>query len=78
VISGAGEFWRDCPYVALTEPDFPCRDQRILFRRRKDWIRRCGRGASECSHARCMDALGIERVQEALRRLMPKGQAAVA
>lgn len=71
VISGAGEFWRDCPYVALTEPDFPCRDQKVLFRRRKDWIRRCGRSTSECSHARCMDALDFERAQEALQRLTP-------
>jgi len=75
VISGAGEFWRQCPFVALTERDFPCRDQTVLFRRHKDWIRRCGRSTRECGHARCMDALGFERVHDALQGLMANGKA---
>lgn len=61
-IVGAGRFWRDARYAALTEPDFPCRDQRILFRREIDWVRRCERRPPACTQARCMDALTTERV----------------
>jgi hypothetical protein len=65
VIVGAGAFWRNARYLALTEPDFPCRDQRILFRREIDWVRRCERRPPACERARCMDTLTVERVMSA-------------
>ncbi|MEP6702478.1 MAG: glycosyltransferase family 9 protein, partial [Betaproteobacteria bacterium] len=40
---GAGDFWRDAPYRALTLDDFPCRDQPLMFNRKIEWVRRCER-----------------------------------
>lgn len=69
VIHGAGEFWADAPFTAVTIPDFPCRNQRTLYRREIDWVRRCGRGfeagalpggqsdASACGRALCMNSI---------------------
>lgn len=60
LICGAGAFWRDAPYRAVTVADFPCRDQHILFRRAIPWVRRCGRGPRECATPACMAALTAE------------------
>lgn len=68
-ISGAGAFWREAPYRALTVDPFPCRDQQVLFRREIDWVRRCGRTLGECPHPRCMDALELEAAISAVRSL---------
>ncbi|XZG70628.1 glycosyltransferase family 9 protein [Chitinibacteraceae bacterium HSL-7] len=68
LISGAGQFWAQSPYLALTE-EIPCRDQQILFRRERVWIRRCGRGTSECAQARCMEAISFDAVQRAYEAL---------
>jgi ADP-heptose:LPS heptosyltransferase len=69
LLSGAGEFWRDSPFTALTIPDFPCRDQRITMKRHVDWIRRCerfpGDGPGQCAEARCMLALTDAMVWQA-------------
>ena len=43
LLSGAGAFWRDSPFTAVTIADFPCRDQRITMKRDVAWIRRCER-----------------------------------
>jgi len=67
VICGAGEFWRDSPYWAVTIPDFLCRDQHVLFRRRIDWVRRCGRSTDECAAPRCMQAIGMDMAMDAIR-----------
>jgi hypothetical protein len=48
---------------------FPCRDQRILFKRELEWVRRCARTLAECSAPRCMHAIGVEAVLEAARQL---------
>ena len=69
LISGAGEFWRDAPYRAVTVADFPCRDQRVLFKRELSWVRRCGRSLAECPHPRCMDAIGLDAVTAAIADL---------
>jgi hypothetical protein len=45
---GAGDFWRDAPYRAVTVENFPCRDQNRLFKREIAWIRRCQRALDEC------------------------------
>ena len=65
-ISGAGEFWRDAPYRAVTVSPFPCRDQRVLFKRELAWVRRCGRSLAECAHPRCMDAIDLDSVLAAI------------
>ena len=59
---GRGEFWRDAPFREVTVPDFPCRDQRTLFKRRIEWVRRCQRSLDECAEPRCMHAIGLEQV----------------
>jgi len=50
----------------VTVDPFPCRDQRVLFRREIEWVRRCGRSTAECAEPRCMHAIGIEAVVAAL------------
>ena len=39
MLFGPGEFWREAPFRSLTIPDFPCRDERVLFRRQVIWVR---------------------------------------
>jgi ADP-heptose:LPS heptosyltransferase len=68
-ISGAGDFWRDAPYRAVTVAPFPCRDQHVLFKRELAWVRRCGRSLAECPHPRCMDAIEVDAVQAAIAEL---------
>ena len=78
IIHGAGAFWADAPYKAVTIADFPCRDQRVLYRREIDWVRRCGRGFEagaepgglKCGDARCMKAIGLDTVMERVRETM--------
>jgi ADP-heptose:LPS heptosyltransferase len=69
VIAGAGNFWRMSPYRAVTIEDFPCRDQRQLFKREISWVRRCFRGQRECADNRCMQALEVDMVLSAVASL---------
>jgi len=68
-ICGAGDFWRDAPYRAVTVADFSCRNQNILFRRTLPWVRRCGRGLRECAAPACMQAITVNSVLEAVANL---------
>ena len=76
VICGPGRFWRDTPWTAVTEDPFPCRDQRILFRREIPWVRRCGRSLAECAEPRCMHAIAVDAVLAAVARVRAAGQPA--
>jgi ADP-heptose:LPS heptosyltransferase len=69
VVTGAGEFWRDAPYRAVTVDPFPCRDQRVLFKREIEWVRRCGRSPAECAQPRCMEAIATDVVIAAVAAL---------
>lgn len=80
-LCGAGEFWRKAPYVAVTAADFPCRNENVLFRRRIDWVRRCGRNGEQCaaasaglSHApgfsACMSAIGLDDLLRQVQRIL--------
>ena len=62
---GAGEFWRQVPWRAVSVENFPCRDQQRLFKREIAWVRRCQRTLAECPSPRCMHAIGIEDVAQA-------------
>lgn len=68
LVSGAGEFWRDSPFSALSVA-IDCRDQDVTFRRHAAWIRRCARsfgdGAGQCPRPRCMEGIALEAVQAA-------------
>ncbi len=74
VLCGAGDFWRDSPYEAITVDPFPCRDQRTNFVRVIDWVRRCerfpGSGPNQCPEAKCMQAIGLDAVQSAIEKLL--------
>lgn len=63
---GRGAFWRDSAYAEVTVADFPCRDQRHLFKRELEWVRRCNRGPAECPAARCMQGISVAQVLAAL------------
>jgi ADP-heptose:LPS heptosyltransferase len=69
VICGAGDFFRDAPYRAVTIDPFPCRDQRVLFKRDIAWVRRCGRSVAECPQHLCMPAIDVAAVQAAISSL---------
>jgi ADP-heptose:LPS heptosyltransferase len=74
ILCGAGDFWRDSPFTALTIPDFPCRDQTVTMRRNVHWIRRCerlpGTAPGRCAEARCMLALASDDVANAAVQLL--------
>lgn len=65
LICGAGNFWQNTPYKAITVADFHCRNQHVLFRRPIDWVRRCGRNVKECGSPECMHAIPLDIVENA-------------
>ena len=73
VLFGRGRFWSEAPFREVTVADFPCRDQRTLFKRHVEWVRRCqramGRAAAECADPRCMHALELDGVLAAASEL---------
>jgi ADP-heptose:LPS heptosyltransferase len=73
VLCGAGDFWRDAAYRAVTIEPFPCRDQRVLFKRDVEWVRRCGRSVAECPQHLCMPAITVAAVQQAIESLLDAG-----
>jgi ADP-heptose:LPS heptosyltransferase len=74
-ITGAGRFYAAIPWRAVAVEPFPCRDQRVLFRREIAWVRRCGRTLSECAHPRCMDAIDVDAVSAAIDDVLARHDA---
>lgn len=70
LVCGAGEFWGAAPYRPVTVEPFPCRDQNLQFFRAVAWMRRCERMPPECREAKCMNAIGIDRVIAAAREML--------
>lgn len=70
VLFGPGEYWRANPFRAVTIDPFPCRDQRTMFKRELDWVRRCQRSADECTAPRCMHAIEAAMVERAAAELL--------
>jgi ADP-heptose:LPS heptosyltransferase len=70
ILFGPGEFWRANPFRAVTVDPFPCRDQRTLFKRRIEWVRRCQRSTAECPSPRCMQAIDVTTVETAASELL--------
>lgn len=70
LISGAGNFWKDSAFIPVTVADFACRDQSVLFKRELSWVRRCGRGITECRAPACMQALSLRSVEQAMAQLL--------
>jgi ADP-heptose:LPS heptosyltransferase len=76
LIHGAGNYWRDAPFMPVTIADMPCRDQPDIFRRHVAWARRCDRNTSTCvawrgDHADCMGFISLEVVCNSLRAVLP-------
>jgi ADP-heptose:LPS heptosyltransferase len=65
MLAGAGDFWRESRYRALTIAPFPCRDQNVLFKREIQWVRICKRSSAECAAPRCMQAIVVDAVTAA-------------
>lgn len=79
VVHGAGRYWRDVPFVAVTIADMPCRDQPYIFWRHVRWIRRCDRDATTCvawhdGSAACMSGLSVNTVRDALQQVLVQGR----
>lgn len=70
LLFGAGQFWRNSPYLAVTIDDIPCRNQNVVFRRQIAWVKRCNRGYPECQKAICMDSIEIRHVWQAITKLV--------
>ena len=70
LLFGRGRFWSEAPFREVTVEDFPCRDQRTLFKRRVEWVRRCQRSTAECAAPRCMHAIGVGDVTRAAAELL--------
>lgn len=69
IVCGPGSFWRNTPWRAVTVDPFPCRDQRVLFRRELDWVRRCGRSTAQCAEPSCMHAIRTQAVLDAVNEI---------
>jgi ADP-heptose:LPS heptosyltransferase len=65
VSHGAGNFWKFLHYLDITKSNFHCRNQPVLFRRKIDWLKRCGRNINQCkTPGACMAAITPEQVMK--------------
>ena len=63
VTHGVGKFWKSSSHADITESYFYCRNQAILFRRKLDWVKRCGRSFGECkTPGACMEVITPKEV----------------
>jgi len=63
VSHGAGNFWKFLRHTDITESNFSCRNQPVLFRRKIDWLKRCGRNDTECkTPGACMNVITPDQV----------------
>ncbi len=71
VSHGEGLFWTKSPHRHVTQNNFICRDQPILFRRKVSWLKRCGRNLGECNTpGACMGAITPKEVMTELTKLL--------
>jgi ADP-heptose:LPS heptosyltransferase len=75
---GGGDFWRNVPDRKVTIPKFPCRDENRVFRRHLPWAGHCGRTLAQCPAPKCMQALTVAMVADALDSLEAGQESAVA
>lgn len=81
VLCAHSPFFRDVPASALSA-QIACRNQKVIFRRTVEWVRRCGRGfdpkaptpshplARRCGTPACMQRLGFETVLAACQEML--------
>jgi prenyltransferase beta subunit len=76
LLCGVGQSWQNRPYIGVIK-EITCRNQKKLFRREIDWVKRCGRLVGsfgkengQCDAADCMIAITTEEVISACDRLI--------
>ena len=69
---GGGEFWRDARERKITLPNFPCRDENVIFRREVPWAGNCARTPEKCPSARCMLGISLDTVTDAASALLER------
>jgi len=70
LLFGGGEFWRNSVEHKVTIPEFACRNENIVFRRKLGWANSCARTPRQCPSPRCMQAIGAETVVNAVAGLL--------
>lgn len=68
LIYGAGLFFGQCPYIAVSA-DVSCRDQTDVFKRDIPWARTCERSPQQCPDHICMSAIEVNQVMQAIEQL---------
>lgn len=68
ISTGPGRFWAQSRFTALWDENVPCRDDRMFFGRRLEWLRQCARRPSECADPYCIRRVDVQQVIEAVDR----------
>ena len=75
---GGGEFWRQMPERKITIPAFPCRNENVVFRRYLPWAEQCARTSAQCASPKCMHAIDVDMVMNAVRELLEMNSRSLA
>jgi ADP-heptose:LPS heptosyltransferase len=67
---GGGEFWHEAIERKVTIPNFPCRDENVIFRRQVPWAGNCARTLRGCQAPRCLQQLPSDATIEAVDSLL--------
>jgi len=76
LLFGAGQFWRNMPYIGLWEAEIPCRDQQAVFEKPLPWARQCWRTPAQCGNPKCIRALSFDTARASLETLLANGHRA--
>ena len=72
ISTGPGRFWARSRFTALWDENVPCRDDRLFFGRRLEWLRQCARTPRECADPFCIRRIGVDQVTRAIEDLRPR------
>ncbi|MDK2126433.1 glycosyltransferase family 9 protein [Parachitinimonas caeni] len=65
-----GQYWQAQRERKVYIPDFPCRDENLVFRRPVAWAGNCARPYGVCTEGRCMQAIDYKAVELAAGELL--------
>ena len=71
---GAGEFWKNMPYLPVVLDDLPARNQPTLFRRALPWLKGDGGRNAPCAEPRAVYGRGFACVATAVSRIIEPGR----
>jgi ADP-heptose:LPS heptosyltransferase len=69
---GGGNFFSAAPERKVFIPDFFCRDENMIFRRKVIWAAHCGRNFGDCTDPKCMHAIDVAMVLGAIGETLEK------